>query len=162
MMHWFRKIHVLRPLLVVMGVVAIIFIVRAVLVPSDFGIHQNGFTYGWYRQGNLQDWKNVTVKYQGKQSCAKCHQDKVDLINQGPHGIIQCENCHGPAGNHPSDPPKLPIDTSRELCKRCHALLPYPANPRNIIKGIDPNQHHPGSPCVTCHIPHDPIPRGAE
>ncbi len=67
---------------------------------------------------------------------------------------IECENCHGPALEHPSDPQKLTIDRSRELCLRCHTYLPYPTSKRAEMKGIDPDQHNPGGECVGCHNPH--------
>ncbi len=148
--------HVLRPLMVVIFLVIILVIVRYIAVPGDFGVHETGFTYGWYRQENVQDWKNVTVKYQGQDYCTTCHKAEVDLKGSGPHTVIQCENCHGPALQHPSNPPKLTIDTSRDLCIRCHAFLPYSTSGRAIIKGIDPAAHNPGTDCVKCHNPHNP------
>jgi len=153
--------HLLRPLLVVIGVIIIVLVVRQLYVPGDFGIHVPGYTYGWYREGNIEDWKQVTVKYQGREYCANCHTTEVDLISTSPHAIIQCENCHGPGVGHPPDPPKLVIDKSRELCLRCHSELQYPSNPRSAIKGIDPVAHNPNVECVTCHNPHKPTIPGA-
>ena len=104
--------HVLRPLLVVIGLVALLFVFRYFYVPQDFAIHENGFTYGLYRSGAVTDWKNVTVKYQGDESCKACHRARGRQAGSSyPHMIIQCENCHGPAWNHPTDPPKLPSST---------------------------------------------------
>jgi predicted CXXCH cytochrome family protein len=149
------KSHVWRPLIVVVVLVIILVLVRQfIYVPKDFGVHDLGYTYGWYRQGDIQDWKDVTVKYQGRDYCKTCHQTEVGLLASSPHTIIQCENCHGPAVGHPADPPKLAIDTTRELCLRCHALLPYAASGRAVIKGIDPTSHNPGIECVQCHNPH--------
>ena len=152
------KNHLLRPLMVVILIVIILVVVRELVVPGDFGVHDTGFTYGWYRQGNIEDWKQVTVKYQGKDYCSTCHKDKVDQIADTPHAIIQCENCHGPAVDHPSTVPKLVVDTSREQCLRCHATLPYAASGRTVIKGIDPDNHNPGIACANCHNPHQPTP----
>ncbi len=72
------------------------------------------------------------------------------------HAIINCENCHGPAFEHPSNPSKLIIDRKREQCLRCHYYLPYPTSGRGNIKGIDPEKHNPGIECVMCHNPHKP------
>ena len=151
------KNHVLRPLFVVIGGVAIILLVRAVYVPADFGVQDRGYMYGWHRKGNEEDWKNFKVKYQGKEYCKDCHSDKYTSINKTPHRIIQCENCHGPAIDHPSDPPKLTIDKSRALCLRCHYPLPYPTSGRAKIRGIDPAVHNPDAECSTCHNPHNPM-----
>jgi predicted CXXCH cytochrome family protein len=147
--------HVLRPLYVVLTMVAIILIARTLFVPDDFGIHERGYMYGWYRQANIEDWKAVKVKYQGKEFCAACHAQETQKNLSSPHRIIECENCHGPAVGHPLDPPKLTIDKTRELCLRCHAHLPYPTSQRAEIKGIDPDRHNTGLPCVLCHNPHE-------
>lgn len=150
------KSHAWRPLLVVFALVALILAVRYFYVPSDFGVHERGYTYGWYRERNVWDWQKLTNKYQGKETCFRCHAKQAESISFMPHAIIQCENCHGPALNHPTDPEKLPIDTSRELCLRCHAKLPYPGSARGELRGIDPATHNPGRPCVECHSPHEP------
>jgi hypothetical protein len=151
------KNHVLRPLLVVIGIVILILLARTVLVPKDFGIGQRGYMYGWHRHGNEEDWKNFKVKYMGKEYCKDCHTDKYDSINKTPHKIIPCEDCHGPAIDHPSDPPKLAIDKSRAQCLRCHYPLPYPTSGRAKLRGIDPDKHNPDIECSTCHNPHNPM-----
>ncbi len=150
------KNHVFRPLIVVIGLVVLVLIFRIFYVPKDFGVHERGYMYGWYREGNIEDWKKVTVKYQGSDYCKDCHADKYESISQSPHMIIQCENCHGPAMEHPSEPPKLAIDKSRAQCLRCHAKLAYPSSGRASIKGIDPDKHNTDTECVSCHNPHKP------
>jgi len=151
------KNHVLRPLFVFIGVLVLALVARYLYVPKDFGVGERGYMYGWHRKGNEEDWKKFKVKYQGKGYCKDCHGDKYDSINKTPHRIIQCENCHGPAVDHPSDPPKLTIDKSRALCLRCHYPLPYPTSGRKNIRGIDPAVHNPDVECATCHNPHNPM-----
>lgn len=149
--------HVYRPLWVVICMVALILIVRHFYVPKDFGVHEKGYMYGWYRAGNIEDWKKFQVKYQGTDYCKGCHADKYESIMTTPHAIIPCEDCHGPAIDHPSNPPKLTIDKSRGLCLRCHAYLPYPTSGRANIRGFaDPESHNPGTECIMCHNPHKP------
>lgn len=148
--------HVLRPLFVFLAFVGIVLIARAIYVPSDFSIHERGYMYGWHRKSNEEEWKQVKVKYQGKEYCQGCHGDKYKDLQSSPHSIIQCENCHGPSLDHPSDPLKLSIDRSRQLCLRCHAFLPYPTSNRANIKGIDPEKHNPDIECSMCHAPHKP------
>lgn len=150
------KSHVWRPLFVVCAVVVLMFIIRAFYVPKDFGVHERGYMYGWYREGNIEDWRKFQVKYLGKEYCRDCHPEKLEMIEKTFHGIIQCENCHGPAIEHPSNPPKLAIDKSREQCLRCHYPLIYPSSGRANIRGIDPGEHHPDKTCVECHNPHQP------
>ncbi|WP_456433378.1 cytochrome c3 family protein [Thermosulfuriphilus sp.] len=150
------KSHVLRPLFVAIGLGVLLIIVRSFLTPSDFGIHGQSFTYSYFRLSNIDEWKAFTVKYQGQNYCAECHPDNYEEHENSKHRIIQCENCHGPAINHPDDPEALPIDRSRALCLRCHAALPYPQNPRSKIPGIDPQEHNPEATCSECHNPHNP------
>ena len=151
------KSHVWRPLFVVIGIVILILIARQFLVPKDFGIHERGYMYGWYKKSSEEDWKTtIAVKYKSAEYCKDCHSDKYSMIMQTPHAIIQCENCHGPAMEHPSNPPKLTIDKSRALCLRCHYPLPYPTSGRANIRGIDPEKHNPDVECSMCHNPHKP------
>lgn len=150
------KNHVLRPLWVAIVLIALILVVRHLMVPDDFGVHGKNFTYGFHRLGNIQDWKDFKVKYQGKEYCAECHEDKVEENISSFHKIIECENCHGPAADHPDDPEKLIINRERPLCLRCHAQLPYKGNIRGELRGIDPEDHNPGLDCIECHNPHKP------
>lgn len=150
------KSHVLRPLYVVLAVVAAILAARVFVVPADFGIQESGYMYGWHRESNEQDWKDFKVKHKGRKYCQQCHEENYEAIMQSPHGAIQCENCHGAAVDHPVDPEKLNVDKSRTLCLRCHSYLPYPTSGRRIIPGIDREGHYPDTECVTCHNPHQP------
>jgi len=144
----------MRPLYVVLALVAIILVARTFMVPEGFGIHERGYMYGWYREGNIAEWKAFQAKYQGKEYCRDCHDEQEKQVLSSPHKTIECENCHGPALEHPSDPPKLPLDRTRGLCLRCHTYLPYPTSKRSEIKGIDPDQHNTGLECAGCHNPH--------
>ena len=146
--------HVLRPLYVVLAFVVVILIARTVVVPKDFGIHERGYMYGWYRKANEEEWKAFKVKYQGKESCEGCHSEQNQQVRSFRHNIIECENCHGPGIEHPSEPQKLMIDRSRGLCLRCHTFLPYPTSKRTEIRGIDPDVHNPDLDCVGCHDAH--------
>lgn len=151
------KNHVFRPLFVVIGLVGIVLIARLFIVPKDFGVHERGYMYGWYRKSNEEEWKDIKVKYQfNNEFCKDCHGDKYDSLMQSPHAIIKCENCHGPALEHPLNPAKLHIDKSRQLCIRCHTYLPYPTSGRANIRGIDPDKHNPDIECSMCHNPHKP------
>ncbi len=155
------KSHVWRPLYVVIALVVLILIVRVFYVPKDFGIWERGYMYGFHNKASEQWWKQFKIKYKfDSEYCKDCHSDKYDSIMTTPHAIINCENCHGPVLDHPSDPPKLKIDKSREQCLRCHYPLPYPTSGRANIRGIDPEKHNPGVECVMCHNPHKPTLEG--
>jgi len=155
------KSHVLRPLWVSIGVVVLVLIIRANYVPADFGVHEHredgkNFTFSFHRLGNIDDWKAFKVKYKGKEYCAECHEEETEKNLASKHSVIQCENCHGPAVDHPDNPETLTIDRSRELCLRCHSFLPYPGNKRSHMAAIDPEEHNPGEACADCHNPHKP------
>jgi ribosomal protein L37AE/L43A len=150
------KNHVLRPLWLVLAGIAALLVVRYFMVPADFGVHGRNFTYGFHRLGSIDDWKNFKVKHRGKEYCQECHEEKVEEILASPHSIIQCENCHGAAVDHPDNPETLPIDTSRLLCLRCHAYLPYPQSNRADMPSVDPEEHNTDENCVECHNPHNP------
>ncbi len=150
--------HVWRPLWVVIVLVAGVLTFRHFYVPKDFGIQEQGYMYGFHRLSNEQDWINFPISYKFSKDdsyCQQCHPGHVKSLLASPHAIIPCEDCHGPALNHPDNPPKLQIDKRRALCLRCHANLPYPGAGRNVVPGIDPLTHNPGQECVECHNPHN-------
>lgn len=150
------KRHVLHPLWVAIGLVGLLLVARLFLVPDDFGVHGDSFTYNFYRLSNVQEWKDFPVKYQGTDSCTECHKDNVRSVRRSPHKRVQCENCHGPSGNHPGDVEFLPLNTARELCLRCHAYLDYPNSARAELPAITDRMHKRRRECVECHNPHDP------
>ncbi len=158
--------HAWRPLFVVVGILAIIFVARAIFVPADFMAKNGDYKYQWHRVGNEEEWKNFPVKYKGGiEFCGDCHDDEFEDITASKHAMIQCENCHGPALNHADednpDPEKLTIDRGRDLCLRCHAKLPYrPITYNELPEGQitlllqDPEDHNPDEQCVECHDVH--------
>ncbi len=150
------KWHVLRPLGVAIGLVGLILVSRQFLVPDDFGVHGRNFTYGYYRLSNIQEWKDFPVKYRGRESCVECHEENVLKLNASTHEPVECENCHGPSANHPDDEEYLPLDTTRELCLRCHAWLEYPNSARGELVSIEDRRHKRRKECIECHNPHDP------
>lgn len=148
--------HVLRPLWVVICAVALFLLFRQAVVPDDFGVNGENFTYGFHRAGNIDEWKAVSVKYRGKAYCEECHTEKYEENMNSAHAVIECENCHGPGLNHPEEPEALEIDASRALCLRCHADLSFPSGHRSEIPAIDPEEHNQDSECRECHNPHNP------
>lgn len=150
------KRHVLHPLWVAVALIGGIFVAREFFVPDDFGVHGESFTYNFHRLSNVQEWKDFPVKYQGWDSCTECHREQVRTVRRAPHRQIECENCHGPSGNHPDDVEFLPKNTSRDLCLRCHAFLDYPTNGRTQVPPVSARLHYRRQECVECHVPHDP------
>jgi predicted CXXCH cytochrome family protein len=136
-------------------------VARTYIEPS-FAAVDGDIMYQWHRTDNEAEWEDFTVKYQGRDYCRDCHPDQYDRITESKHALIQCENCHGPAIEHPVNPQKLVIDNRRELCLRCHSYLPYrPAEYAELSTGPipfkmkDPEEHNPGIECVNCHDVHN-------
>ncbi len=150
------KNHIWRPLYVVLAIVLLILMFRAFYVPEDFGIQDRGYTFGFHRLSNEQEWKEFPDKYRGSSYCEGCHYDKTEVFATSQHGMMQCENCHGAAFDHPEDPEKLNIDRSREQCLRCHSQLYTPSSGRSDIPGVNPEEHNVGIECSVCHNPHNP------
>ena len=152
------KWHVLRPVWLAIGLVVVLLITRQFVVPEDFGVHGESFTYNFHRLGNVQEWKDFPVKHLGRESCSgsECHEDKVAMLGASPHAAIECENCHGPGVGHPDQVELLSIERSREHCLRCHQSLDYPNNARSELPNIRNSTHGRRRECVNCHVPHDP------
>jgi hypothetical protein len=113
--------------------------------------------YGFHRKSNENEWKAWQVSYKFDPAyCKDCHGEQFGSITTSAHGMIPCEDCHGPALNHPEEPAKLVVDKSRAQCLRCHVVLKYPTSARAKIRGIDPETHNPDIECSTCHNPHKP------
>ena len=134
---------------------------RKVIVPS-FAAVNGDYRWQWHRVANEKEWKDFKVRYEGRTYCEGCHPAEAGKIAASVHANIQCEDCHGPADSHPSDPATLPIDKKRSLCLRCHARLPgrpalYAQLPGKTmqLKMVDPDGHYPGIECVACHDPHE-------
>lgn len=150
------KNHVLRPLWVALALVAVVLVARQFMVPEDFGVHGESFTYNFYRLGNVDEWKAFPVKYQGRERCARCHEENAEEMAGSRHARMQCENCHGPGAGHPKEVRQLPIDGSRDLCLRCHQKLEYPSSLRAELPGINGERHGKNRECRKCHNPHHP------
>lgn len=145
------------PLLVLGVAVLAILAARPIVTPADFGAHERGYTLGWHRKSDEQFWKDRKIKYQGAAYCKDCHAENYGRLAASAHKSINCENCHGPAIDHPSEPAKLEINRGKEWCLRCHFKLAYPTSGRERIRGFaDPEAHAQGMDCVACHNPHSP------
>jgi predicted CXXCH cytochrome family protein len=149
------RTHVWRPAVVAIGLVLLFFVARFFLVPADFGAHESDYVYRFYRLANEQEWREHPVGYRTSAGCGECHQ-QAEFIASSPHAPINCENCHGPALQHPQEPAILTVETGRGICLRCHAGYAYRVAGRAAIPGIDPQSHFPDQSCADCHDPHRP------
>ena len=141
--------HLIRVALVFVAGFILFLLVRGMIVPKSFG------QLGHYRADALKDIAARTPSFAGREACANCHQEIVDLKATGKHAGVGCEACHGPLAKHVDDPgsvvPVLP-DT-KVLCVKCHEA--NSAKPRNFPQVIS-KEHAGDTACGTCHQPHKP------
>jgi predicted CXXCH cytochrome family protein len=141
--------HVLR-VAAVFGVGFVSFlIVRALLVPSDFGV------YGFFRAGALDDARARPVSYAGEAACVDCHNTVADERRPSKHAQVRCEACHGPLVKHTAGEmdtlPQTP--DSRRLCVTCHTKIAgRPAWFPQVVVA----DHAGDAECTACHKPHNP------
>jgi hypothetical protein len=141
--------HLLRP--VGLGVLAVLafLALRAFMVPDDFG------KYGHYRAGALDDARELQPRFAGREACAVCHDDVVELRSGSAHEKVGCEACHGALAAHAEDPgesvPERPDPGS--LCLRCHGYSSY--RPDDFPQVIA-EDHAMDESCDACHEPHRP------
>jgi hypothetical protein len=126
-------------------------VARHYLVPPTFG------DIGHYRAAAVPQIAARPIKYAGREACADCHEDVIEVHSRGRHQFVGCEACHGPAAAHAANPtevkPRVPRE--RDFCPRCHGY--DPSRPTGFPQ-IEAVSHNPGNACVTCHNPHAPAP----
>ncbi len=132
-------------------------VVRFLTLPESWG------KYGHYRANAVTEEMAKEPRYQGAETCKKCHSARYEEWNSGKHGVVNCENCHGQAKEHTAKPGKktIAIDRSMDLCLMCHRKLP--ARPHDFAETpqpqIDPEEHLKGKgdlKCFNCHKVHHP------
>ena len=141
--------HLLRMAALMVAGVILFVIVRAALVPDDFGL------YGHYRAQAIEVNRAKAIVYAGQQACADCHDDVVKTRAEGPHVRVACEGCHGPAAAHAGAPDqaKLTRPDGRQLCARCHAAK---TGKPSWYRTVDLKEHAGEESCLSCHTPHNP------
>jgi predicted CXXCH cytochrome family protein len=145
----FRDVeHLFRLSAVFAGGLLLFVVVRAELVPEDFG------RLGHYRAGAVDEIRSRPVGYAGQKACAECHTDVVETRALSRHRALSCESCHGPLASHAAgEGPKPTRPEATPLCVRCHAArtgkpVRYPR--------VEVKDHAGDAACITCHQPHNP------
>ncbi len=142
----------LTRLLIVFAVLASgLVVARHLLLPKTFGER------GHYRAAAVEAITRQPVRYAGREACAMCHPDIVEIHRKGNHQTVACEVCHGPAAAHVESPSdhQLPAPRERGYCPLCHGY--DPSRPTGFPQ-IEPVAHNPLKPCISCHNPHEPRP----
>jgi hypothetical protein len=141
--------HLVRAGALLVGMLFLFLVLRGLFVPDGFG------ELGHYRSGALADNAARPLGFAGREACAECHSEVVDVRRGGRHEGVGCESCHGALAAHAVDPgavtPARP--DAADLCLRCHRTN---SSKPAAFPQIDPGEHGAGSACTECHRPHHP------
>ncbi|MEI6125868.1 MAG: cytochrome c3 family protein [Pseudomonadota bacterium] len=107
----------------------------------------------------------IQAEYVGSDTCKTCHSPVYEAWSKTLHATaIGCETCHGPASEHVQtmSPENIVVDTSADLCKRCHSRNDGTVIEAEgeFIKGQQQynewrsTAHGRVTECSTCHNPH--------
>lgn len=108
--------------------------------------------------------------------CGKCHttgysargnQDELPgMVGTWEQAGVRCEACHGPGGNHMSDPQgiSMQVDRDAELCGKCHVneMVEVVDTADGFIESNEQygelfQSKHLVMDCVVCHDPHSGV-----
>ncbi len=154
--------HIVRILLILIGVVVVGVAARTIFLPDSFG------KYGHYRPTAVEDEINRPLRNGTNASCLVCHPYIREMHMEGIHKTVSCEFCHGPVADHVQDGkviaklPKKQGDEIKTLCLRCHNQI-IRARPKESIKMISMPQHleqqhvRIDHNCNQCHNVHAPL-----
>ena len=149
----FREIpeQIKRLLIVIGAIIAGVVTIRYLILPSSLTDTR------FHRQSTIEREAAKNIMFAGASICGSCHVDKAAKKKEGYHKTVACETCHGPAQAHLENPATKPTaPRGRDFCVFCHAY--DPSRPTGFPQ-INPVLHNPIKACITCHDPHDPVPR---
>lgn len=162
--------HITRLIILLVAVITLAFAARYLLVPSSY------YRYGHYRGDAVAEIARDPPLYKGARSCESCHRRIFDHWSASAHRV-QCEDCHGPAGEHPrTGAPPLPVDPdthqvlmhgryrladgrmqvptdTAHLCLQCHASI---AGRPAAQPQVRAREHAGAQQCAACHDVHSP------
>jgi len=160
-----RSKHLVRAFMVIGIALLGFFVVRSYLIPPSYG------AAGPYRFRNVPEQRAIPMVHEGRASCAGCHEDKIERLDDNKHKTVSCEGCHGLASDH-ADPAlkdgpdkgkiaDMPFNASVAACRHCHD--PMDARPKKFSV-VDVEEHLEEMEvelseraCVDgCHDPHWP------
>ncbi len=141
--------HIVVLLLLLVGLATAGLFAKAHFTVASF------YKYGHYRANSVPQIASQDPVLQTSHFCKKCHDDEYGAWSDGIHKPVQCEVCHGSAGNHPK-PDRMVITTDPvRQCSQCHEAMP--GRPK-AIKQIHVAWHTGSQQCISCHNPHSPKP----
>jgi len=153
--------HVVKSFLIVFGIIGTILVARSIVMPDSWG------KYGHYRADYIDEEASRAIKYGQNDSCMSCHEEVVELKNEGKHKRLSCEMCHSPLSEHVKDGKKFADmhvakdDDLDKTCLRCHQTNVI-GRPKDFPT-IDKKEHlkskrvRADHHCNQCHTVHHPL-----
>ena len=156
------RVHVIRIILTLAGIMLAGALIRQVLLPEEFGKD------GHFRPGAVDDEANREARMMTNESCFDCHPLIKKLHVDGVHKTVMCEVCHGAYADHVKDDaafatmPVVRDEAIKPLCVRCHNKIIQAMPPESIKLVAFPEHleekkvrtHHI---CNQCHHVHAPL-----
>lgn len=156
------KVHVVRIVLTLVGVLISGALLRQALLPDEFGEH------GYYRPGAVLEEANREARNRDNESCLDCHPFIRKVHLAGIHKTVSCELCHSAYADHVQDDrvvgvmPVVRGEKIRPLCLSCHTKV-VRAMPPETIKVVALPEHLEKKKvrthhiCNQCHHVHAPM-----
>lgn len=136
---------------VIAAIIAGVVSLRYLILPSSL------VDTRFHRESTVEREVAKNIAFAGATICGNCHVDQAAKKVSGYHKTLSCEGCHGAAQTHIENPSLKPaVPKGREFCVFCHA---YDASRPTGFPQVNPVLHNPVKACITCHNPHDPVPR---
>lgn len=156
------RVHVIRIVLTLAGLLIAGSLARQALLPDDFG------EYGRYRPAAVEEEAARLARNMTNGSCLDCHPLIRDIHQKGVHQTVSCEFCHGAFADHVKDNlvvgimPVVRGQDIKPLCLRCHRKVMRAIEPDSIkvvalpehLEARKVGTHHI---CNQCHHVHDPM-----
>ena len=135
-------------------------LVAALSVAGGLAIAQLADEYGYHPARNTTAWAAQPARYAISTTCSACHAERVQAVAANSHAVVDCQACHGPAGQHAKTgdvalAAQNVAPTEPSACLVCHeAGLGRPV----AFAVIAPDVHFGPVPCLVCHDPHTTVP----
>ena len=152
-----RRKHIERLLIVIISVVAVLFFIRALLIPQSFG------RYGYYRGDSLKEQADLPLVYLESAFCEDCHKVQYGDWKNNSHSSVICETCHGHWEIHNGRVKTMTAIKSDDACTMCHQKLA--GRPDSFPQIVSLTEHiedkeipeEGAHNCLSCHDPHVPL-----
>lgn len=128
-------------------------------IAAGLAIAQLADEYGYHPNRNASTWAAQPARYAVSTACEACHAGPVAVVVGTAHEAVDCQACHGAAGEHartgsPTVAGEAAASATPATCLVCHgAGLGRPV----AFTVVAPDVHFGPAPCLACHDPHTTV-----